>query len=51
MLDLVFDDSELLVSIRVISDELASGEATAGECVREMALLKRQIEEVLRPEK
>jgi hypothetical protein len=50
MLDLVFDDSEVLVSIRIITDDLASGEATAGECVREMASLKRQIEKMLRPE-
>jgi hypothetical protein len=47
MLDIGVDDKELLVNVRIIGDELAAGEAIAKECLREMALLRRQIEKLL----
>ncbi|MCL4797828.1 MAG: restriction endonuclease [Bryobacteraceae bacterium] len=51
MLDLLFSETELQVNIRIVSNVFASGETTARECVREMALLKRRIETVLRSKK
>jgi hypothetical protein len=48
MLDIGVDDQELLVNVRIIGDSLASGEAIAKECVREMAMIEQQIETLLR---
>jgi len=49
MLDIVPDSHSVSVHVRIVADALASGEAAAKECLREMALIKRQIEKVLRP--
>jgi hypothetical protein len=51
MLDIGFDEQEVLVNIRIRGEQSASGKAVAEECLREMEAIKAQISVILEVKK
>jgi hypothetical protein len=51
MLDIGFDEQEVLVNIRIRGEQSASGKVLAEECLREMEAIKAQISVILEVKK